>query len=107
MTIRLVAIQYGDRFARFQMAIPQGAPATQIEGLKAATYSFRSMSEQEKNAVRPYHLQTFTAQPGDSVASIARRQPFTNLQEERFRVLNGLNTGESLQAGWMYKKIVE
>ncbi|MCB1579564.1 MAG: M48 family metalloprotease [Rhodospirillales bacterium] len=107
VTIRLVAIAYGDRFARFQMAIPAGAPAAQLEGLKAATYSFRSMSDKEKNSVHPYRLQTFIAQSGDSVASIVRRQPFTNLQEERFLVLNGLRAGEPLQTGWMYKKIVE
>ncbi|MCB9982062.1 MAG: M48 family metalloprotease [Rhodospirillales bacterium] len=107
VTIRLVAIEYGDRFARFQMAIPQGASAALVDGLKSATYSFRDMSASEKQSVRPYRIDIFAAQTGDSVSAIARRQPFTQLQEERFRVLNGLNPGQSLQAGQLYKKIVE
>ncbi len=107
VTIRLVAIKWGDRFVRFQMAIPQGASAAMVEGLKKTTYSFRSMTASEKKSVRPYRLTTFVAQSGDSVASIARRQPFTKLQEQRFRVLNGLAANENLKAGRLYKKIIE
>ena len=107
VTIRLVAIKYGDRFARFQMAIPQGASASLVDGMKKATYSFRAMTASEKKSVRPYRLKNFVAASGDSVASVARRQPFTQLQEERFRVLNGLGAGENLKAGRLYKKIVE
>lgn len=107
VTIRLVAIEYGDSFARFQIAIPQGASATMVDGLKSTTYSFRDMSAVEKQSVRPYRIDIFAAKSGDSVSAIARRQPFTQLQEERFRVLNGMAPGENLQAGRLYKKIVE
>ena len=105
MTIRLVAIQWGSRFARFQMAIPSGASSATVEGLQRTTYSFRSMTEKEKQTVRPYKLDTFTAKSGDTVASVARRQPFSQLQEERFRVLNGLQPGEELRAGQLYKRV--
>ncbi len=107
VTIRLVAIKWGDRFARFQVAIPQGASASLVDGMKKTTYSFRSMSAAEKKSVRPYRLKAFTASAGETVASIARRQPFTKLQEPRFRVLNGLSAGKNLKAGRLYKKIVE
>ena len=105
--IRVVAIKWGDRFARFQVAIPQNANGELIEGIKRSTYSFRNMTAQEKNTIRPYRIKTFAAKAGDSVASIARRSPFTQLQEERFRVLNGLQPGEQLQAGKIYKRVVE
>ncbi|MEM7651126.1 MAG: M48 family metalloprotease [Pseudomonadota bacterium] len=107
VNIRLVAIQWGDRFVRFQMAIPRGANASLVDGMKRASYSFRNMSASEKNSVRPYKLSTFVAKSGDSVASVARRQHFDKLQEERFRVLNGLQPGERLQAGTLYKRVVE
>ena len=107
VTIRVVAIKWGDRFARFQMAIPQSASSQLVEGMKRATYSFRKMSASEKNSIRPYRIKTFAAKAGDSVASIARRSPFDKLQEERFRVLNGLQPEEQLQAGKLYKRIVE
>ncbi|MEZ5813261.1 MAG: M48 family metalloprotease [Alphaproteobacteria bacterium] len=107
MTIRLVAIKYGNKFARFQMAFPQGAPASLVEGLKKTTYSFRSMSAAEKQSLRPYRIAVFAARAGDTVASIARWQPFTQLQEEHFRILNGLGPNEGLKAGRLYKKVVE
>jgi len=106
-TIRLVAIRWKDRFARFQIAIPRGAGVELVNALKDASYSFRSLSAKEKKSIRPYRVDIFAAKSGDSVASIARRQPFTQLQEERFRVLNGLKPGEGLKAGRLYKRVVD
>lgn len=107
VTIRLVAIEWNDGFARFQMAIPQNASRSLQQGLKNTMYSFRKLSAQEKKNIRPYRVKLFAAKAGDSVASVARRQPFTKLQEERFLVLNGLKPGQALQAGRLYKRIVE
>ena len=107
MTIRLVAIKWGNSFARFQIGIPQNAPVAMVDGLKKTTYSFRAMSAAEKKSIKPYRVKTFTAKSGDTVSSIARRQPFTQLQEERFRVFNALKPGEGLQAGKLYKMIID
>lgn len=107
MTIRVVAIKWKQSFVRFQIAIPQNAPATQVEALKGSTYSFRAMTGKEKASVKPHLLKLYTARKGDTVASIARRQPFDQLQEERFRVLNGLQPGEGLVAGKAYKIVSE
>ena len=104
-TIRLMAIKFGDRFARFQIAIPKNASGNLEAALKKSAFSFRNMSASEKKNIRPYTLDTFTAKSGDTVASIARRQPFTKLQEERFRVLNGLAPNENLKAGRIYKRV--
>lgn len=107
MNIRLVAIKWGSSFARFTIGIPQNASAAMVDGLKKTTYSFRSMTAAEKQNIKPLRLKTFTASASDSVSGMARRLPFSQLQEERFRVLNGLQPGEGLQAGKLYKTVVE
>ncbi|MCC6598222.1 MAG: M48 family metalloprotease [Alphaproteobacteria bacterium] len=104
-TIRLVAIAWNGRMARFQIAIPAGTSTAEVEGLRRATYSFRSMSAQEKQAVKPYRVRIFTAKAGETVSSVAQTQPFTSLREERFRLLNGLRPGDTLQTGQLYKRI--
>ncbi len=104
-TIRLIAIRYGDRFARFQMAIPRTAPESLVTGLRSTTYSFRSLSQAERASIKPREVKIFTARAGDTVASRAAQASFDNYKEERFRVLNGLAPNEELKAGVMYKTV--
>ncbi|MCF8495147.1 MAG: M48 family metalloprotease [Alphaproteobacteria bacterium] len=109
-TIHLIAIQWSDsaggtRFARFQIAIPEGASPALVEDLKRASYSLRRMDQSEKAQFRPYHVRIVTAGSADTAASLSRRQPFENLSEQRFRVLNGLGPQEALKAGASYKII--
>lgn len=103
--IRLVAIAWGGRMARFQIAIPPGASSATVEEIRRSTYSFRALNAQERQAIKPYRVRVFTAKTGDTVASIAQSQPFKDFQEERFRVLNGLRPDEELQPGQMYKRV--
>jgi predicted Zn-dependent protease len=105
VTIRVVAIKWGKRFVRFQVAIPQNASNALLTDLKSATYSFRNMTVKEKSTIKPYTLRLYTARAGDTVAKIARRTPFTTLQEERFRILNGLTAGQSMIASQKYKVV--
>ncbi len=105
MTIRLVAIEWGDRFARFQIAIPKSASATMVDDLKRTTYSFDNLTAQDKSSVKPMRVALYTAKSGDTVASIAKYFPFDSMQQERFRVLNGLKSGENVKAGEVYKII--
>ncbi len=104
-TIRLVAIRYGDKFARFQIAIPQNAPASLVTGLRSTTYSFRSLSQAERSSVKPLKVSVFTARAGDTVASRVQAAVFENYNVERFRVLNGLAPNEELKSGVMYKTV--
>lgn len=105
--IRLVAIAWGGRMARFQIAIPPGASTATVEDIRRSTYSFRTLSDKERQAIKPYRIRIFTAKAGDNVSAKARQQPFTDFQEERFRILNGLRPGEELQPGQMYKVVEE
>ena len=85
------------------MAIPRNASAGVLDGLKRTTYSFDNMTAKEKAAVKPMRIALYTAKSGDSVASIAKRMPFDQMQQERFRVLNGLEPNEGVKAGQVYK----
>jgi predicted Zn-dependent protease len=104
--IRVVAIEWKPgQFFRFQMAIPQNAGTDIVEGMKKTTYSFRAMSQQEINSIRPLKLRTVTASSGDTIASLAQRMAFSNYKEERFRVLNALSG--NVVPGQVYKIITE
>ena len=105
VTIRLVAIRFGNKMARFQVAIPQGAPVELQNALKSATYSFRPLTDAERQSVRPYRAHIVTAGAGDSVASLAAKMSEGPKKEESFRVLNGLESREGIKAGWRYKVI--
>jgi predicted Zn-dependent protease len=103
-TIRVMAVQWtADTMFRFQIAIPQGTDLGLVEDLKRATYSLRPLNAQERQSVQPWRLRSVTAGAGDSVASLAARMPFDSLREEHFRVLNGLNPGENVTPGTVYK----
>lgn len=108
MTVQLIAIAWdAQTIARFQIAIPQGAPAGLVDSLKRTTYSFRRLSATERAAIKPYHVRIVTARSGDTPSTLAAWQAFDRSSEDRFRVLNGLRGGEGVQAGTRYKIIVE
>lgn len=104
--IRVVAIEWKPgQFFRFQMAIPQNASTDVVEGLKRTTYSFRAMTQAERNSIHPLRVRTFTANAADTVASASARMAFPTYKQERFRVLNAVS-GE-LVPGQVYKVITE
>lgn len=105
--IRVVAIEWKPgQFFRFQMALPQNATTDVVEGLKKTTYSFRAMTDAERANIKPLRVRTFTAGGGDTVAMAAGKMSFPDYREERFRVLNGLPTG-NLTPSFVYKVIAE
>ncbi len=68
--------------------------------------SMRRITVNEASAVVPRVIDVVTVRSGDTVASLARRMAFTNGQEARFRVLNGLGSGDTLRAGQKVKIVV-
>jgi predicted Zn-dependent protease len=108
VSIQLIAIQWQPgRFARYQIAIPQGVSASELNAIKTASYSFRKLSAADKQNLKPQRIQIITARSGDTVQSLAARMPFDTYREERFRLLNGLTGGQNLTPGQKYKTIVE
>ena len=68
--------------------------------------SMRRITQTEATSVVPKKLQVVTVARGDTVASLSRRMAYPAAQEERFRVLNALGSGEDLTAGQKVKLVV-
>lgn len=81
-------------------------PAGQSNVFNSMFQSMRRISASEAAAVVPRRVDVVTVQRGESVASLARRMAFDNAQEDRFRVLNGLGSGDQVQAGQKVKLVV-
>ena len=91
-----------DRAYHFQ-AISQAGRASAFTPM---FQSMRRISASEAANVVPRKVDVVTVRAGDTVASLANRMAYTNAQEARFRVLNGLGNNESLQAGQKVKIVV-
>ncbi len=106
VTLRVIAVEWEPgRFARFQVAVPAGLNAQQLDALKTATYSLRKLSAGEKQSLKPYRIALVTARAGDTIASLSASMPYNTLKEERFRVFNGLLPNQALTPGRQYKTI--
>ncbi|QYJ08421.1 M48 family metalloprotease [Qipengyuania flava] len=78
---------------------------------RAGTFNdmFRSMQRIDARTaagVVPRVLDVVTVRSGDTVASLARRMAYDSNQVERFRVLNGLGSNDTLRAGQKVKLVV-
>jgi len=68
--------------------------------------SMRRISASEAAAVVPRVVDVVTVRSGDTVSSLANRMAYDNAREARFRVLNGLGSGDTLRAGQKVKIVV-
>lgn len=91
-----------DRAYHFATITPAGGTGV----FNAMYQSMRRISTTEAANVVPRKLQVVTVARGDTVASLARRMAYPSAQEERFRVLNALGSGEELTAGQKVKIVV-
>ncbi|MGB8274907.1 MAG: M48 family metalloprotease [Alphaproteobacteria bacterium] len=106
MDVRLVAIAYDAQSVyRFLFATQPAATNRLAEGLRKTTYSFRPLTRADVRTVQPLRVRVVTAGPGDTVESLARRQPFESFSAERVRVLNGLAPGAQPSPGQKLKLI--
>lgn len=105
---RLVAIEISPGNAgRFILGTLPDTGQRYAPALQELVMSFRRIPAEEANAVKPLRIRIVTARQGDTVASLARLMIYSDHQAERFRVLNGLSTGEGVVAGTRYKIISE
>jgi predicted Zn-dependent protease len=104
--LRAIAIRFDPETAyRFMILTPPDQTAALAEELRRMTYSFRPLTTREKSNLRPQRIQIHEVKIGDTVASLAATMPFEDFKEERFRVLNGLAPGETLEPGRLVKLI--
>ncbi|MEZ5679778.1 MAG: M48 family metalloprotease [Erythrobacter sp.] len=81
-------------------------PAGQASTFNAMFSSMRRITAQQAGGVIPRVLDVVTVRSGDTVASLAGRMAYSDNQVERFRVLNGLSSNESLTVGQKVKIVV-
>lgn len=91
-----------DRAYHFVAIAPAGRAAT----FNPMFQSMRRVTQAEAGAVVPKKLEVVTVARGDTVASLARRMAYDSAQEDRFRVLNALGSGDTVTAGQKVKLVV-
>jgi predicted Zn-dependent protease len=103
--VTVVAIAAAPAIAyTFTVLQPRGAG---LGDLAPLVNSFRRMTDAEAAAVKPRVIDVVTVGKADTVATMAARMAFTNLQTERFLVLNGLPAGTTrLTPGTRVKLVV-
>lgn len=69
--------------------------------------SMRRLTAAEATQVIPRRVQVVTAQRGDTVQTLSRRMGYSDAQEARFRVLNGLTGTAQVVPGEKYKIVVQ
>jgi predicted Zn-dependent protease len=106
--VRIVAVRFSpDHLFRFIFLTPPQFTASLADGLKRTTYSFRGLSTAEAAALKPLRIRVVRTHPGDTVTSMAARMAFTDHQEQRFRVLNGLAPNDGLPVAGLVKIVVD
>jgi len=91
-----------DRAYHFVVLAPAGRAGT----FNPMFQSMRRITQAEAGAVVPKKLQVVTVARGDTIASLARRMAYASGQEERFRVLNALASGDTVSPGQKVKLVV-
>ncbi len=71
--------------------------------LRAAINSFRAITPAERQAARPHVLQLVTAQPGVTLAALARQSPLGADAESQLRLMNGLYPSGEPSPGQLLK----
>jgi predicted Zn-dependent protease len=104
-TFRLAAVQAGGRVYRFILAARGGGDPERP--MRALLSSFRLLSPDEAQGVRPTQIRIVTAGSDDTLASMAARMPEQERAQELFTVLNGIERGGALTAGQRYKIVAE
>lgn len=91
-----------DRAYHFQTITPAG----QSGNFNAMYQSMRRISASEASAVIPRRVDIVTAARADTVQTLARRMAYTDAQEARFRVLNGMASNATVVPGQKYKIVI-
>jgi predicted Zn-dependent protease len=103
---RLYAVRFGSDVYRFIFATKHRTAETD-RLFRESVGTFRRMSLAEIEQAKPLRLKVITVAPGDTVDRLAGRMAVADRSVERFRVLNGLDTGDRLKPGSEVKIVVE
>ena len=106
--VRVVAIQAGgNAMYQFLLIAPAQIAGQLSDGFQRTVNSFRRLSQQEADALRPLRVRVVTVRAGDTIQSLAARSAFPDNKLQRFLVLNGLREGATLRPGQLIKTVLE
>lgn len=106
--LRLVAVRWDAQTVyRFMFVTPASLTFPLSEPFRRTTYSLRPLSNSEAAALKPLRIKVIEVRSGDTIASLAGRMAYDDLQRERFMVLNGLESDRDLVPGMLVKIVVE
>ncbi len=92
---RYVIVRHGERICYFNLMSEGPGQDRQIELLLNAAGSFRSLSDAEVVALKPYRLRIISP-TGSTAAQLAARMPYQTLRMERLLVLNAADAPADL-----------
>jgi predicted Zn-dependent protease len=92
-----------DTAYHFAMITPAGSGLGPFESMVG---SLSRIGAAEAASIRPRVIDVVTVGARDSVATLAARMAYSDLREERFRILNGLAAGTPLRPGQKVKIVV-
>lgn len=105
-SFRIAVIQTGPSVYRIIFADRGDGRA--IDGaLDATLKSFRKLGPAETARLRPLRIDVVRARRGNSAASLAGRIKGTEQRLQLFRILNGLESGDTIKPGEYYKIITD
>jgi predicted Zn-dependent protease len=93
----------GPQYLIAGMALDKPAYDRERSALRAAINSFRAISPAEKQAAQPHVLQLAAAQPGTTMAGLARQSPLGPDAESQLRLMNALYPSGEPQPGQLLK----
>lgn len=104
--VGLAVIQVGsNEVYRFIFLSPGGASTADARAAKETVESFRRLSSGEAASYKPKRIEVVQVRSGDSKARLANQMDVDDFKEERFAVLNGLDSNDQLSAGDLVKLI--
>jgi len=103
---RLAVIRIDDSVYRLIFAVKALSDEADRRFL-ASIESFRGLSPEEAQDVRPLRIALVTAGPADTVASLAAKMTTPNRPFEYFLLLNGLDESSAITPGENYKIVTE
>ena len=88
-------VRHGDQVCYFNLLSEGPDRDRRIDVLVNAARTFRTLSDAEAAALKPYRLRVVSPE-GASAAQLARRLPYGDYRMERLLVLNGVDNAAEL-----------
>jgi predicted Zn-dependent protease len=105
-SFRIGVLRSGKTVYRFIFAVQEPGPGFDV-AFNETFQSFRKLSPSEAARLRPLHIKTHRVKPGETADELAGQMLGVERRGETFRVLNGLDQGESVEAGKLVKLVTD